>query len=121
MKTLDELEAEIIRDRMLRLDDNKSAVAKSLGITLKTLYTKLERLGLHKKGEPVPRGRPRKKPTIEELQGKVKAAMAKGLEAAAKIKFKEPDRDYFDRLANVDDYREPTPEERDDWYNRDSF
>lgn len=46
--TIAEIEKKII-DRRLTAENNKSKVAASLGITIKTLYNKLEKYGLYDK------------------------------------------------------------------------
>ncbi|MCC8190016.1 MAG: hypothetical protein LIP77_05170, partial [Planctomycetes bacterium] len=52
-RTLDEVEKEYILSELKRLGGNKSGVAKSLGIGLKTLYRKLEAYGTDEGGVDV--------------------------------------------------------------------
>jgi hypothetical protein len=79
MKTLREIESEVIRDRLLRLDWNKAAVAKSLGITVEGLKGKLFKHGIL---------------TQSKETSKIKEVKETG-------------------------YQDPTPQERDEWYNQD--
>lgn len=43
MKTLEEIEKEVLVERLKVFDWNKAKVAKSLGITIKTVYNKMSR------------------------------------------------------------------------------
>lgn len=46
MKTISEMERELIIERMAYFEGNKTQTAHSLGITIKTLYNKLHEFGL---------------------------------------------------------------------------
>jgi DNA-binding NtrC family response regulator len=52
MPTLDDLERQAIGARMLALQGNKPEVAASLGISLKTLYNRLNRYALDRPFQP---------------------------------------------------------------------
>ena len=49
LPTLDEIYKKVVEDRLAHCWGNKSKTAESLGITLKTLYNKLHRWGLHER------------------------------------------------------------------------
>lgn len=49
MKTLAQLELELIEERLEHFKGNKTQAALSLGITIKTLYNKLHQFGLFDK------------------------------------------------------------------------
>jgi|WetSurMetagenome_2_1015567.scaffolds.fasta_scaffold1528039_1 DNA-binding NtrC family response regulator len=50
MKTLQEIEKEVILERLAAFNGNKTKTAQSLGVTLKTIYNKLEVYA--KEGQP---------------------------------------------------------------------
>ncbi len=49
--TLDQYEQELIREALRRADGNKSQAARLLGLTRRTLYSRMERHGLRRPGE----------------------------------------------------------------------
>ena len=107
MRTLEEIVKEVIRDRLLRLDDNKNATAKSLGISAKTLRNNLERYGIK---------------TAKELEKKAPEYVKKVTQPKTKKARPAIETYSWEDDPNFDTgYLEPTPEERDDWNSRDYF
>lgn len=98
LKTLAELEKEIIVERYNLLKKNKLRTSISLGITLKTLNNRLDTYRIiHER-------------IVNFAKEKAMIPIKKGL---TKRKIKE--------LEEYTGYEQPTPEERDEWYNMDRF
>lgn len=99
METLEQREIDIIRERLRMFEGNRAKTAKSLDITPRTLRAWIRKHKIYVPEKPI-----RIKPII-----------------AMPIPSPDKGESRRQKQAEIDGYRDPTPEERDDWYNQDRF